>query len=248
MEPELMAGDRIVVWKPTLGARIFNVIAALRDEPTPIYRMPGIRDIRHNDVLIFNFPVPNDWSKIEMDLLKYYVKRCIALPGDSLSIEDGFYHVNTYDKPLGNMTSQRKLSGQEENSFEKVVYNTFPYDSIMKWNIKEFGPLYIPRSGDTLIMDRTNFCLYAKLIEWEQRGSIEYRESTVYLDNHPIESYCFQKNYYFVAGDHTENSQDSRYWGLLPEEYIVGKAWLIWKSIDPLTEKTRKDRFLKRIN
>lgn len=96
-------------------------------------------------------------------------------------------------------------------------------------------------------MDRTGFVLYKKLIEWEQGGKLEYRDSLVVLDGKPIKAYRFQKNYYFMGGDNGMNSQDSRYWGMLPEEYIVGKAALIWKSIDPNTGKFRWDRFLKRI-
>ena len=96
-------------------------------------------------------------------------------------------------------------------------------------------------------MNRTNYLLYRKLIEWEQKGSLKYQDSAVFLNGKTIESYRFQKNYYFMAGDKGANSQDSRYWGLLPEEYIVGKAVRIWKSVAPYTKKFRWDRFLKKI-
>jgi signal peptidase I len=74
---------------------------------------------------------------------------------------------------------------------------------------------------------------------------LEYRDSVVYLAGKPIESYIFMKNYCFVAGDRAEDSQDSRYRGLFPEEYIVGKACLVWKSADPYTGKFRWERFLR---
>lgn len=67
------------------------------------------------------------------------------------------------------------------------------------------------------------------------------------LNGEPIREYRFLKNYYFMAGDKGLNSQDSRYWGLLPEEYIVGKAAFVWKSVDPYTGKLRWDRFMKKI-
>ena len=97
-------------------------------------------------------------------------------------------------------------------------------------------------------MNRTNFVLYKKLIEWEQQGTLEYKDSTSFLNGKPIDVYRFLKNYYFMAGDNGMNSQDSRYWGMLPEEYIVGKAWIIWKSVDPYTEKFRWERFMKIIH
>jgi signal peptidase I len=145
------------------------------------------------------------------------------------------------------MEAQRRVSARCKESFEEGVYHAFPYDSIMGCDIQDFGPLYIPGNGDEIPMNRTNYLLYKKQIEWEQKETVEYRDTIVYLGNKTIESYTFRKNYYFVAGDRTEDSQDSRYWGLLPEEYIVGKAWLVWKSVDSYTGKFRWERFLKAV-
>lgn len=248
MEPELETGDNILVCKPIIGARLFNIFASMRGEQTEIYRMPGISNIKRNDVLVFNFPHPDNWEKIEMHILKYYVKRCAGLPGDTLSIVNGLFRVKGIDYRVGNEASQRRIARRAKASFEEGVYHSFPYDSIMNWNIKDFGPLYIPRKGGLIKMDRTNYCLYKKLIEWEQQAELSYKDSLVYLDDKILHTYQFQKSYYFMAGDNGEDSQDSRYWGLLPEEYIVGKAWLIWKSVDPYTDKIKWDRFFKLID
>lgn len=248
MEPELITGDNILVGKAIPGARLFNIFASMRNEQVDIYRTPGIRKIRHNDVVVFNFPHPNNWDKVEMHILKYYIKRCVGLPGDTLTIENGIFRVKNIDYPLGNILSQKRIEKRDEESFDPNVLRSFPFDSNLNWNIKNFGPLHIPKSGDRIAMNSTNYCLYKKLIEWEQNGKLEYRDDSVYLDNKPIATYQFKKNYYFMAGDNGENSQDSRYWGMLPEEYIVGKAWIIWKSINSYTEKFRWDRFLKTIN
>lgn len=247
MEPELTTGDNVLVSKLIVGPRVFNVFPTLRNEQVDIYRIPGMRNVRRDDVLVFNFPHPNGWDKIEMHILKYYIKRCIGLPGDTLSIRNGKYVVSGVDSPLGNVQSQKRIGACAKKHFPDGVYQSFPYDSIIGWNIKDFGPLYIPKAGEETAMNRTTFRLYKKIIEWEQQKELAYRDSVVYLSDRPITSYCFQKNYYFMGGDNGENSQDSRYWGLLPEEYIVGKAWLVWKSVDPMTDEFRWDRFLKRI-
>ena len=246
MEPELTIGDNILVLKPTIGPRVFNLFASMRNEQTEIYRIPGIKKIQRNDILVFNFPHPNSWNKIEMHILKYYIKRCVGLPSDTLSIQNGFFHVKGIETSLGNMESQNKIATTEQ--FEDGIFHSFPFDSIISWNIKDFGPLYIPGKGDSITLNQTNCRLYRKLIEWEQQGSLQYKDSTIFLNGTPINGYRFQKNYYFMAGDNGMNSQDSRYWGLLPEEYIVGKAWIIWKSVDPYTDKFRWDRFLKIIH
>ncbi len=246
MEPELTTGDNVLVWKPTIGPRIFNLFASMRNEQTEIYRIPGFKKIKRNDILVFNFPHPNSWDKIEMHILKYYIKRCIGLPGNTLSIQNGYFHVQGIQAPLGNTNSQKQIA--TTNKFGDGIYNSFPFDSVIGWNIKNFGPLYIPARGDSIRLDRAHFKLYKKLIEWEQKESLQYKDSIAFLNGKPISGYRFLKNYYFMAGDNGMNSQDSRYWGLLPEEYIVGKAWIIWKSVDPYTDKFRWDRFLKVIH
>lgn len=76
---------------------------------------------------------------------------------------------------------------------------------------------------------------------------LNYKDGRIYLGDTRITGYRFKKNYYFMAGDKVENSKDSRYWGLLPEDYIVGKAWRIWKSIDKENNKTRWNRILRKI-
>ena len=246
MEPELTTGDNVLVWKPTIGPRIFNLFASMRNEQTEIYRIPGFKKIKRNDILVFNFPHPNSWDKIEMHILKYYIKRCIGLPGDTLFIQNGYFHVQGVQAPLGNTNSQKQIA--TTNKFGDGIYNSFPFDSVIGWNIKNFGPLYIPAKGDSIAMNQRNFQLYKKLIEWEQKESLQYKDSIAFLNGKPISGYRFLKNYYFMAGDNGMNSQDSRYWGLLPEEYIVGKAWIIWKSVDPYTDQFRWGRFLKVIH
>lgn len=247
MAPELITGDNVLVAKPVLGARLFNVFASLRGEQTEIWRVPGFRMVKRNDVLVFNFPHPNNWSKIEMHILKYYIKRCIALPGDTLSISKGYYRVSGVKENLGNFDLQRRLSLLPTSEIDPVVFSAFPYDSIMNWDIKDFGPLYIPKEGDKVVMNRINGIVYRKIIEWEQHGKIRIEGNKVFLNENLIQKYEFKKNYFFMAGDRILDSQDSRYWGLLPEEYIVGKAWIVWKSIDKYSGAFRWNRFLKEI-
>ncbi|MDR1860172.1 MAG: signal peptidase I [Bacteroidales bacterium] len=247
MEPTLTGGDRVLVWKPAYGARIFNLSRALNGERVRIYRVPGYRRIRHNDVVVLHNLHPYDGSVIDMHLLKYLVKRCIGLPGDTLEIRDCIYRVQGYDGTLGNVEAQQQLAKNDNSLQIATGYLTFPFDSALNWNVRNFGPLYIPRKNDRIPMNRENFLLYRKLIAWEQQCEPNFQNDTVYINNQPVTDYCFLNNYYFMAGDRTENSVDSRYWGLAPEEYIVGKVACIWKSLEPTTGKFRWNRFLKRV-
>lgn len=245
MEPTLIAGDHIIVCKMIPGARIFNLLASMRNEQVKISRLPGINNIQRNDVVVFNFPYPNNVDKIEMHLLTYLVKRCVGLPGDTLNIQNGNYKIHNIQDISENKKPQKNRSSHKD-PFCKVP--SFLKDSIINWNIQNIGPLYIPKTGDSIQMNRTNFVLYKKLIEWEQKNTLTYIDSTVYLNNKCIAGYRFEKNYYFMAGDYAENSQDSRYWGLLPEDFIVGKAWFIWKSKDDYTGHIRWNRIMKYIH
>ena len=96
-------------------------------------------------------------------------------------------------------------------------------------------------------MDSMTFTLYHKLIKWEQKKEVTEQNGKVLLGDSIIYEYTFKENYYFTAGDNGLNSRDSRYWGPVPEPFIVGVATRIWKSIDTYTGKWRGDRFLKEI-
>ncbi|MBR5194085.1 MAG: S26 family signal peptidase, partial [Bacteroidaceae bacterium] len=115
------------------------------------------------------------------------------------------------------------------------------------WNIGEFGPLYILKEGSRVDLTVENALVYRKAIEWEQRKKLHIRGGSICLGDSIIKEYTFGKNYYFTAGDNVLSSQDSRYWGVLPEEYIVGKATRIFRSVHKHTGKERWKRFMKKI-
>ena len=135
-----------------------------------------------------------------------------------------------------------------KEDFPDNIWYCFPFDLVhYRWNIKDFGPLFVPAAGSTLALDTLNYLLYKKLIEYETDKTLSVENASVYLDNEIINEYTFKMNYYFMAGDYIFDSQDSRYWGLLPEDCIVGKAVIIVRSKDLNTGKIRWGRFLKRI-
>lgn len=248
MEPALVAGDNILVNKLYMGGRLFNLWRSDNKGELEVYRLPSFSEIKRNDVVVFNFPYIGAWDSIALNLKKYYVKRCVALPGDTFSIKDGRYVVSGYKGNLGNMGSQRELSriassGNVDNY--GIVMKGFPYNDLIKWDIANFGPLYIPAKGATVNMDYMNSVVYKRVIEWEQKKKLVTDSCSVMLGDSVISEYTFLRNYYFVAGDKCVNSQDSRYWGFLPENYIVGKVWLIWKSINPVTNKFNWERVFK---
>lgn len=251
MEPTLIAGDRILVDKCSTGARLFDLLGAVKGEEVKIRRVPGWRDFRRNDVLAFNFPYPGRWDSIAFDVMLYYVKRCVAVPGDTLEIRNAHYRVRGVEETIGYVDGQDELQRVMDSGEAKrmrIVTRRYPKDSALDWSIAEFGPLYIPRQGDNLPMNRKHALLYKHPIEWEQKKKLRMKGDSVWIGDSLIHSYRFRESYYFMAGDKALNSRDSRYWGLLPETFIVGRVWRIWKSVDPVTDEMRWERIGRKVN
>lgn len=174
------------------------------------------------------------------------MKRCIALPGDTLEIHRGIYKIKGCQDILGNRLAQMQISLLPDSLFPQVILRAYPQCKKMHWTIKEMGPIPIPSKGQLVELNDTTVSLYHELINWEQRSKLILKKDIVYMNDSIIKWYRFRENYYFVAGDNVSSSQDSRYWGLLPEPYIVGKAILIWKSNDE-SGKLRWSRILSKI-
>ena len=249
MDPAVLAGDRIIVNKQIPGPRVYRSIRQIRiNGKVQTKRFKGIRKVRRNDVLVFNFPYSTGSDKIDMDLNVFYLKRCVALPGDTFSIENGFYKVKNCADSLGCLFRQRDLSQMSQEHFSSLIWHCFPFDDdFYRWTIKDFGPLYVPASDASIALDTLNCRLYKKLIEYETDKQLSVHNGLVYLDDKVISNYTFRLNYYFMAGDYLFDSRDSRYWGLLPEDCIIGKAILVWRSTDLQNGKIRWNRFLKKI-
>ena len=246
MHPTIEPGDFIMVNKLSFGARMYKNFDFLKDRTEPeTYRIKGFSKIHNGDVLVFNFPYSGGWDRISMHLSRFYVKRCIGIPGDSLQIKGGFYEINGR-RGIGNLNDQEMLSNYR-GEYPQGIYNTYPFDYRLGWNFINFGPLYLPRKGDTLPIDTSAVRIYYKMIKYESGLNLQEREGQVWCGDSLVERYTFRTNWYFMGGDNMWNSQDSRYLGPIPEEFIIGKATLILTAKDPETKAYRWRRFFTRI-
>lgn len=220
MEPTLIPGDKVMVNKLIFGVRWYTDLDSVSTRSPQTVRLSGLRELKHNDIVVFNMPYPYSREKIEFRINYVFCKRCVGLPGDSISIRNGFYRNSNSPDTLGYISNQRRLS--RDRYRVEQMQDIFPHDTSYRWNALNFGPLYIPHEGNTITIDTLNYVLYKLPIEFETRMPLRKTDGVVTLGGEPIDEYTFTKNYYFMAGDNVLNSQDSRSWGFVPEEHIVG--------------------------
>ncbi|MBP7514671.1 MAG: signal peptidase I, partial [Flavobacteriales bacterium] len=109
----------------------------------------------------------------------------------------------------------------------------FPNDSAYDWTEDNFGPLWVPKAGATLLLDLHNLPLYRRAIQAYEGNTLEVRGQEILINGVKADSYTFQQDYYWMMGDNRHRSQDARFWGFVPFDHVVGKAVMVWLTTDP---------------
>ena len=374
LEKSLLIGDFLFVSKFHYGARapmtaislpmvhdtipLLKIRSYLKKPQYPYLRLPAIQKIKRNDIVVFNWPadtvrkffVKEKGVKKPIDKKSNYVKRCVAIPGDTLEIINGFVHINdvksvlperarvqynfnaysnkgvssrkllklgisdfyrkfkidninqnTYNEILpyiigtsGNtrenfvvitkengfpiklinklnlkiselldiekkltLTIRESLLLKNQNWIDSVLMNVnnsktpnlnyFPNKIPYNWNEDFFGPIIIPKKNQIIKITKENLPLYKKIIVDYEKNKLKTSTEKIFINGKEVNEYKFKQDYYWMMGDNRHQSEDSRVWGFVPKDHIVGKPIFIWFSIDGINDgiknwKIRWDR------
>lgn len=226
MENTLLVGDFLLVTKFTYGATTPRNIP-FTDIRIPYFRLPGFKDPKPGDVVVFDFPGDRD-EKESKEVLNY-IKRCVAVAGDSIKVVNKLLYRNgqVYPNP-----SQSKFIAplQPANLANNRI---FPKGS--GWNEDNYGPIRIPKKGDIIKLDSSNFEGYRMFIVKEGYTNVKLNpDGSITADDKTFKdgNYQVKKDYIWMMGDNRNNSLDSRFWGFMPMENVVGEAFMIYWSWD----------------
>ena len=225
MEDEIMTGDFLFVNKFIYGGSTPRNIP-FTNVRFPFFTVPGFDEVERGDVIVFVFPGQRDEARpVEF---AFYLKRCVAKGGDTLQIIDRVVYVNGKQIPFPRNV-KFNIAGIKHAS--EPDPRIFPPGS--DFNEDNYGPIVIPKNRDTVNVARDNLSQWRVFIEREGHRVALGRDGTVVIDGRETDTYVVERDYVFGMGDNRDNSLDSRFWGFIPEEDIVGSPLIVYWSWDP---------------
>ncbi len=226
MEGTILVGDFVLVNKFIFGSSSPKYIPFTEVE-IPYFRLPAIREPRRKDIVVFEYPGDRD-QLVPNELGVNYVKRCIGLPGDTVQIINKVVFVNGKEFWI---PPHIKYLNPYAKPKEYVEPRIFPKG--MPWNEDNYGPLIVPKKGYRIRLTPDNVEQWRSIIDREYgKRVVDIEGNVVTIEGMPVTYYTLKKDYYFMMGDNRDDSLDSRFWGFVSRDMIVGEAFITLFSWD----------------
>lgn len=192
----------------------------------------------------FSYHVKTDRTGLNPKIL---LKHDITEGGLVSGNGDYILHLNEDNLPIvenfANVKSVKRMIEPKGKRDPQV----FPHSEDYSWNIDNYGPLTVPAKGSSVAINTSNLPIYERIIEVYEQNSLEVKGDEIYINGELTTNYTFQMDYYWMMGDNRHNSLDSRFWGFVPEDHVVGKALFIWMSWDKNNGEVRWNRLFSGI-
>lgn len=294
MEKDLLIGDFLIVSNVAYGARTPMSVCmpftqwCLPGVQLPWTRLPGFREIKRNDIFVFNVP----WEVKPISQKTNYIKRAVGTPGDTLLFRDKVLYVNGEQEPAhdgvqkfhtlvlnegvrltsakmeaidaGTIGASGRFFQQVSNYEYRVNVTATVAAEIASWaetdtifpsvipseqvvsaytqsagnfskafnNPDHFGPFVIPFEGQEVTLTATNWPIYKDLIERYEHNQVRTDGGVFVINGEQTNRYVIQQDYYFAMGDNRDSSEDSRFWGFVPKDHVIGRAAVVWMSLN----------------
>ena len=225
MTDTILVGDFVLVNKFIFGSSSPRYIP-FTEVALPFFTLPSVREPKREDIVVFEYPGKRDELKPE-ELNVNYVKRLKGLPGDTIEIRDKVVFVNGQESwipPNVQYSGSCLPKGLEQPDI-------FPYGR--PWNKDNYGPLVVPRKGQVVQLTRANVEEWRTIIDREFGARVVgEKDGKITIQDVPVDSYTLKKDYFFMMGDNRDDSYDSRFWGVVPRDLVVGQAFMSLFSWD----------------
>ena len=176
----------------------------------------------------YSYTVTTDGNSFDMS---YLVKELDVTDGVLPMSQNTFFFKAMTDEAAERLKNNPIVKSVTRNVAKSPEAIIFPTNK--NWNVDNMGPIYIPKEGQTVHLDVQSLPFYKKIIKEYEHHDLKVNGSEIRIDGKVVTSYTFQQDYFWMMGDNRHNSEDSRFWGYVPEDHIVGKPVFIWMSLDP---------------
>ena len=225
MENEIMAGDFLFVNKFLYGGTTPRTIP-FTNVRIPWFRVPAFRDVERGDVIVFEFPGQRE--EVQSPEFMFYLKRAVAISGDTVQVANRVLYVNGSPSPL-----PRNLKFNSMHAAAPGVADPRIFPRGAPYNEDNWGPEVVPWKGMTVPLSAESFDRWQTFIGREGHRAVMDRQGQILIDGAASTSYTVEHDYLFGMGDNRDNSLDGRFWGFVPEENVVGTPMIVYWSWDP---------------